>query len=163
LHPSINREPLGGAWLRNVFAADPLDPLCRRMKTELPGQWMILGDIDQLLFVNDKYGHVVGDLAIREVVQALQEVVGDRVIRFGGDEILIPYDGERAPEITELLRRRVAETRYPSAGRLDEVLRVTMSFGVVPMGPFETTIRQAEEAVHRAKEAGRDCVVVAGA
>ena len=160
LHPAITREPLGGAWWRVVMSAEPaLRP--GPLRAEFPGRWLIYGDIDRLLALNDRCGHLAGDVAISGVVQTMQEVVGDRVIRFGGDEFLILTDEPDGPALADLLRQRVADAAYPPLHHLEEPIRVTITFGVVPAaGAAEVVYHAADRALYAAKTQGRNLVVV---
>lgn len=160
LHPTLCRDMLGGAWLRVALSEDPCD-VFRGPAPVLPSRWLIAADLDGMLVLDDRHGHAAGDLVIRGVVQVLQKCVGDHVIRSGGDEFLVLYDGDDPASLAEQLCARVAAARFHAPPHTTEPLQVTMSAGVVRAGRTLDTIDAALRAVHEAKRAGRGRVHVA--
>ena len=130
---------------------------------------VILLDIDFFKRVNDRYGHPVGDLVIREIAAVLQASAReyDLVARFGGEEFLVLCDGgtlETAVAMAERIRLAVAGRRIEYLP--GEFLNVSVSLGVVstmPQAdtPIEQWIHAADQALYRAKELGRNRHVVA--
>ncbi|MEM9188752.1 MAG: GGDEF domain-containing protein [Myxococcota bacterium] len=121
-------------------------------------------DLDHFKQVNDRFGHAGGDAVLREVAAVLRgELRGDDgAYRVGGEELvlLLPrcsWQGARAT--AERLRARIAAE--PIA--IGEVqIGVTASLGVSlwePSGRFDAAQQEADDAVYRAKEAGRNRVV----
>ena len=136
-----------------------------RLKPGEPGLSLIVADIDHFKRVNDLHGHAVGDQVLAAVADRLREFSGDQqhnVARWGGEEFLILLPGMRlaaACKHAEQLRRGVAEL---SVG--GERLRVTLSFGVAELlagEPLDGCLRRCDQAMYRAKDAGRDTVVAA--
>lgn len=136
----------------------------RRRAEDRVGVLMI--DIDLFKKLNDTFGHGVGDHVLREVAQAIAGAVrdGDVPSRYGGEEfaILLRNPGEAvAAEVGERVRRAVADLDLRRLG----VPGVSVSVGVaVASSPDEElgdVIRQADEALFRAKREGRDRVVAA--
>ena len=123
----------------------------------------IMADIDHFKAVNDQYGHQVGDQVLVAIAGILKEGVrkADRVARWGGEEfvILCPDTcAAGARELAEKLRQAVAAHPFTVCGQK------TCSFGVAEyrLGePCEELIHRADEALYRAKESGRNQVVVA--
>ena len=123
-------------------------------------------DIDHFKLINDRSGHLAGDLALRELTAMLKAVVrkDELLARYGGEEfaIALPETGvEEAAIACERLRRAVAEHPfvYQSAR-----LPVTVSVGVAvstrhTTGP-EELIRLADEKLYEAKRGGRNRVAV---
>jgi len=126
-------------------------------------------DIDLFKRINDVYGHAVGDRVLVAVADALGASVRERrdVVRMGGEEflVLLPgIGGATAQARLESMRRRVGEAgaRLGVAG-----LDVTASIGLATLRAEDADsaalLRRADEAMYRAKQAGRDRVVDAAA
>ena len=120
-------------------------------------------DLDRFKVVNDTYGHAVGDLVLRAVAARVRSSVraADVVGRIGGDELLVVlhhlHDVNEALAVADQIRRAASQ---PIAGPHGPV-SVTISIGVTMVSPGDTSddvIARADEAMYRAKEAGRDGV-----
>lgn len=126
---------------------------------------VLLMDIDHFKNVNDKYGHPVGDLAIKAVAKVAQETVRgtDFVARYGGEEFavgMIETDAKGASMIAERLRMRMEQTVITRV--IDGPLHVTLSIGVASF-PEDTANKEdlvalADEALYHAKRSGRNRV-----
>lgn len=126
-------------------------------------------DLDRFKELNDSFGHPFGDACIRHVATVLQRSfrrATDTTIRYGGDELIVIGVGGTAAEAHGRLEafRREIEQSVVAADNLTS--RLTVSIGVwsgipgVENDPAEL-LRQADEAVYRAKHGGRNQVVVA--
>ena len=123
---------------------------------------LITIDIDYFKRVNDKYGHPVGDEVLVQTANIIGECIrkADVLVRLGGEEfeILLPKtDILGAAEAAEKIRKRIEEKEHPQAGR------ITASLGVAERAPgesFSAFYRRADRALYRAKETGRNRVVV---
>lgn len=123
-------------------------------------------DIDSFKAFNDRYGHALGDLVLREVAAALSDNVRniDLVARYGGEEfaVVMPDTGtDGALLVAERLRDKIDELRVAVEGQ--EALRVTVSIGVATaMGGLESADllqQRADGALYRAKDSGRNRVI----
>ncbi len=120
-------------------------------------------DLDGFKFVNDSFGHQVGDELLRAVADRLRDVVrrGDLLSRTGGDEfVVVCRDLRRADDALRSAWRIVEAFRPPFPLRETEVV-TTVSVGVsVSSGDdtVEEVIEQADAAVYAAKANGRDTV-----
>lgn len=161
LHDSLtglrNRHELDETLQKLVIAADAASaPLA-----------CVMMDIDHFKRLNDRYGHDAGDLVIRAVAGAFAGVVRDDelVFRYGGEEFLMlmpEFDEKRALERTALIRERIAELNILHEGQSIGPVTVSMGLAVYPRhGSSRTLIATADAALLRAKEAGRDRVVIA--
>jgi len=128
---------------------------------ELPDvDWVGLFDLDHTQSINDRYGHEIGDRALVRVTEVLQGLVGDRVVRFAGDEWLIPWGGKEGPERFQACVGAVKEDRALQ----DLCGGVTISAGATRRtGASARDLQQADQAQFSAKQAGRGRVVVSGA
>jgi diguanylate cyclase (GGDEF)-like protein len=122
---------------------------------------LLLVDIDHFKKFNDTYGHRFGDLALREVAQALRRALrgADFAARYGGEElavILPETDLAGACAVAERICREVRSLDLfdPETGAR---ARVTVSVGVAEFaGDRERLVREADAALYAAKRAGRD-------
>jgi diguanylate cyclase (GGDEF)-like protein len=136
----------------------------RRRAEDRVGVLMI--DIDRFKLLNDTFGHGVGDHVLRDVAQAIANAVRDDDVpaRFGGEEFAVllknPTPGI-AYEVGERVRRSVAQLDLHRMG----VPGVSVSVGVAVADasdePLDAIIDRADQALYRAKRAGRDRVVAA--
>lgn len=128
---------------------------------------VVILDIDHFKDVNDSFGHMVGDEALKAVAAALRGALreSDAVCRWGGEEFLVVLSGCGGPQalaLAEKLRLAIAEDaslEALGAGRL------TASLGVAEMVPGDTAdtlITRADKALYEAKAAGRDRVCASG-
>lgn len=131
----------------------------RRYKTPLS---LILFDIDNFKYINDKYGHVAGDDVMVKIVDIISAMIRetDACARWGGDEftIIMPHTGRvQALEITERLRQIISDTAI-----LPDY-HVTCSFGVTSLNARVAQIDQfisaADQALYKAKNSGKNVVM----
>ena len=128
---------------------------------------LILADLDDFKQVNDRYGHQAGDEVLRRFAAVLRETVRDVDLpaRYGGEEfaVLLPQtDMAGAEHLAERLRQSVAER--PMTKRPGALVAVTASFGVASFPEAATPaalFAAADEALYRAKAAGKNRVVCA--
>jgi diguanylate cyclase (GGDEF)-like protein len=121
---------------------------------------VVLADLDGFKDVNDAHGHAVGDEVLREFADLLRETLRDSDVagRWGGEEFLLLLPGadeDGAVQLAERIRAELSSRRIPGAPGL----RVTASFGVAERGAESNTeqvVAAADEALYRAKRAGKD-------
>lgn len=125
---------------------------------------LILLDLDHFKAVNDSLGHFGGDVVLRETANCLRSNMRnyDLVGRYGGEEFLIVLPNSDLAQTAvqaERIRTRLSELKLFVDGR---ELNITASFGVTVSDGAERLpdqlIRVADEALYRAKKAGRNCV-----
>ena len=125
---------------------------------------LILADIDDFKAVNDRHGHPTGDAVLRDFAETLRETIReiDTAARWGGEEFAVVLPGtdlSGAAQLAERIRTRLAEREIVSADGV--AIRVTASFGTAVSGPATTLgelVEAADEALYRAKRAGKDRV-----
>ena len=152
------------AWLN-----EHLGELLEHAQRRDTGLHFFMVDIDHFKRFNDTWGHAVGDQVLIAVGQALEAVTrpGDHVVRLGGEEILVLaaqlHDAQAAMTVGERLRQAVELHRVNVDGQ-SEPLQVTISIGAARYCPGETsdaTLERADQALYRAKQAGRNRVDLA--
>jgi len=121
---------------------------------------LMLIDIDYFKKVNDTYGHEAGDKVLVHLAKTLRTSVraSDYVIRWGGEEFLVIMPGcvgKQAFHIADKIRQKVEASD-------NSVCKTTISIGVslYQGGDYHTAIKNADDALYRAKENGRNQVVV---
>lgn len=126
-------------------------------------------DIDEFKLVNDTYGHLTGDIIVAQTARILKRETrsSDLVCRFGGDEFVIFLSGTaplEAQTMAERIRREVEQSLVPLADGPTGYVSVTVSIGLSDSkqaSDIEAAIRDADAALYRAKEAGRNKVALA--
>lgn len=164
LHQLTLIDPLTGLFNRRglmvtvdtAFLADNVDrPIS-----------VIIADIDRFKGINDRFGHLAGDVVLttyaRQAAAAVRQV-GDVVARYGGEEFVFVLPGsslEHAMRRAEDLRALVSAAPVMLNG---ERIPVTASFGVSIVHPDETTIEaaigRADDLLYTAKRTGRNKVI----
>ncbi len=142
---------------------------------------IVMGDIDFFKKINDTYGHIQGDLVLKEVGKILtlsMREYFDTAGRYGGEEFLLILDeieGDHTVQIVERIRKKIAATRFAQVNRSGKIIEnqfinITMSFGVAQLNSgesngggmasaFETLtehIGRADTALYTSKENGRN-------
>ncbi len=121
-------------------------------------------DIDRFKLYNDAFGHQSGDEALHAIGQAIADSVrrsGDFAARYGGEEFVVILDDttlEGAVEVAEQIRAAVPATGL----RTSSGSPLTVSVGVAVRNPGESAedvLHHADEALYRAKDAGRNRVL----
>ena len=156
---AATRDPLTGIWNRRAFEARCRDAFAREPDAAMS---LVLIDLDKFKYVNDTYGHLVGDEVLKAIVQRCQSAVreSDVLARLAGDEfvLLLPHTPpEEAFGVAD--RVRVAVVKEPlatSAGALP----VTVSVGVATRRPGDAAINhlieRADRAMYVSKNEGRN-------
>jgi diguanylate cyclase len=136
-----------------------------KKRTDRVGRLFCLAmlDIDHFKRVNDILGHLAGDQVLKVVAEGIESAMRttDFCGRFGGEEfmlVLIETTGPGAKELAERLRHLVEATTFPN---LSPDLKITVSIGITVYRLNEDlsrTISRADEALYRAKAAGRNRV-----
>jgi diguanylate cyclase (GGDEF)-like protein len=153
-------DPLVGIFDRGSFDAD----LSFALGNAKRSVGLLLADIDHFKKVNDEHGHQQGDGVLRAVAQVLSfqsATVGATSYRYGGEELAAIFVGARGKSLidfAESVRRGVENLSFENTSRL----KVTISLGVALAPQDGTTpnelLRNADDALYRAKHEGRNCV-----
>jgi diguanylate cyclase (GGDEF)-like protein len=127
---------------------------------------LIMLDIDNFKQVNDMYGHLQGDMVLREVARVLRQSSRDvdEPARYGGEEMAVALpqtDLEGAYQFAERVRRRIEALELPLPNGADGVLRVTASFGAASLAGAgsadkDALVAAADAALYEAKRSGKN-------
>ena len=116
-------------------------------------------DIDFFKKINDTYGHDMGDIVLRSLVDIVKEYLNDKsyIIRWGGEEfvlVLYNYDEYSAYNLVDSIRKHVENM-------VIDTCRITISAGVVDYtsSNYNDTINKADKALYLAKNTGRNRVI----
>ncbi|MDE2251466.1 MAG: EAL domain-containing protein [Gammaproteobacteria bacterium] len=120
-------------------------------------------DLDQFKFINDTYGHALGDGLLQSMADRLRSCVrdSDTVARQGGDEFVLLLQGYRPDDLAGVVQRLHASIALPwRSGRRE--FHVTSSIGVAVYPTdgdrADVLLRNADAAMYKAKENGRNAV-----
>lgn len=126
-------------------------------------------DLDNFKLFNDTFGHLAGDVVLRQVSALLAHLVraSDRIFRYGGDEfvlVLPDTSRESAVVLATRVRDEIARRTFIPRGETAK-FRLTASIGVTTFdslrfGKEDQVFKAVDDALYRAKEAGRNRVVV---
>ncbi len=165
-------DTLTGWHNRRYLKSRLAEELARSCRDNTPLVCLMI-DVDHFKSVNDRFGHLVGDEALREVAQRIEAQVraSDVAARYGGEEFVILLPGTELPageRLAERIRASVAASPLQLAGA---ELTLTVSIGLAETRPRsdselklagERLLAMADVALYEAKAAGRNAVALAG-
>ncbi|WAF87748.1 sensor domain-containing diguanylate cyclase [Metapseudomonas otitidis] len=171
LEALASRDPLTGLANRRGFDMT-LTTEARRAYRERTPLSLLLLDIDHFKRFNDAYGHIAGDECLKAVGEALQGCVrrpSDQAARYGGEEMAVILPGTDlagAQAVGEAILQRLAELAIPHSasplGRVSASIGVATLQGPALLGGELALVEAADQALYRAKDAGRNRVELAG-
>jgi diguanylate cyclase (GGDEF)-like protein len=150
----------------STWESEAAAEVVRAVRMRTPASVALI-DIDHFKLVNDTHGHLVGDVALRAVTDAIREHLRsyDLAGRFGGEEfvVLLPTAGEAAAvSIAERLRTHIAGLAIPAdpTGVNSALIRLTISVGVATLDDERRELTDlmaaADAALYQAKQSGRN-------
>jgi diguanylate cyclase (GGDEF)-like protein len=148
---------------------------------KLPDSYTVaMVDVDHFKKFNDSYGHESGDQALRLVASRLSHIAGGgRSYRYGGEEFAVLFPGKGSDEVfifLDRMRKIIEQSKFTVRGKdrrrkngigrgAKKTTSVTVSIGVASSTsdkvPPTDILRVADQALYKAKERGRNCVVTA--
>jgi two-component system, cell cycle response regulator len=160
MREQATHDALTGIWNRRTIL-EALDSEFSRSQREHSPLTVLMLDLDHFKRINDAFGHQAGDSVLREIASRLQSEIRpySSVGRYGGEEFLavVPgCNGSSSFKVAERLRNRVSASPIQFA---TSATPVTVSVGLACMAEDpnpESLIRRADEALYRAKKAGRN-------
>ena len=163
-----NKDPLTNLYNRRYFneTSSLLFNLSKREKSNLT---TLMIDIDYFKAINDTYGHLTGDKVLKNMADNLLQIIRetDVAIRFGGEEfiILLPNTAlQGAKSIAQKICKTIAKEKIMSLND-NTSFQYTVSIGITICDcendiDIDNLIQRSDEALYRAKNAGRNQVVV---
>ena len=151
-----SHDPLTGVSNRADFESILNDPVP-------PGNVaLLLVDVDKFKYVNDRYGHEVGDLILKSVAEVLKSSfrADDGICRIGGDEfVVILY--QVVADNRSMIERKVGQIaqrlKHPTDGLPVQTLSIGAAFGT-DESSMKSLYKMADLALYQAKDDGRDCL-----
>lgn len=159
-------DPLTGALNRAALLGDGQQQLALCQRQRRPFSALML-DLDHFKQVNDSLGHQAGDVALRHAVQVLRGNLRRYDVllgRYGGEEFVLLLPGVAQADAAELAERLRAGLAGSPARGASQPIALSASFGVAEAGPthdLDGLLEQADRALYRAKDAGRNRVAIA--
>ncbi len=163
-------DALTGIPNRRVFSERIVTEFKHHLRDKHPLS-VIMCDIDKFKEFNDTYGHLAGDECLKQIAQLIQSTLKrpvDFCARYGGEEfiILLPETNQQgAHHFAEHLRQKIEKLNIPNKN-VTPLPIVTISLGVAtassqsPVSSYEKLIHQADKALYKAKEQGRNQVQI---
>lgn len=156
-------DELTGLYVHRYFQERLQEEFSRSQRTRSRFS-LLMGDIDHFKTYNDRYGHIAGDLVLKQVARILKEgaMAGDTLCRYGGEEfcLILPQRTKaEALVFAEELRRRVEAQAFVLRR---ETTHVTLSFGVATFPEDglvkDELLKEVDDTLYRAKREGRNRV-----
>jgi diguanylate cyclase (GGDEF)-like protein len=161
LHAQATTDFLTGLPNRRHFFELARSALAESPSPAAKPHCVIMFDIDHFKRINDVFGHDLGDLVLRRVAQALDEVLPESAPRgrLGGEEFaaLVPGDSSDVAELARVVLAAVSRDAHHGILRRP----VSLSAGVAAVGSrgLDEALRRADRGLYAAKHSGRDRVV----
>lgn len=122
-------------------------------------------DIDYFKLINDKYGHLLGDLVLKDIINIVKDNIrgkSDWIARYGGEEFLILFNDTSKEEAYNLLKR-IKSIVENSILKYDDIeINITISIGMASLTSeinyMDKLIRIADENLYKAKRSGRNYI-----
>ena len=165
----VNKDALTNLYNRRYFN-DISQTLLNLAQRNRDGLSFLMLDIDKFKIINDTYGHLVGDMVLKELSNMLLKITrrSDVAIRFGGEEFLIlllhtHLNG--AVKIAKKIRDEIKKSEIHIENKIDKIIKFTVSIGVTECycdddKQIDTIVHRADQAMYEAKDNGRDKIVI---
>ena len=123
-------------------------------------------DIDYFKLINDKYGHLLGDLVLKDIIDVIKNNIrrkNDWIARYGGEEFLILFK-DSSKEDAYNLSKRIKSVVENSIFKYDDIeINITISIGIASLSSeiddMDKLIRKADENLYKAKRSGRNYII----
>lgn len=156
-----HHDPLTGLPNR-IFFNDRLDHALQHAKRDQKKVAVIFIDLDRFKTINDSLGHPVGDLVLQEAARRIKGSLraADTVARLGGDEFILLIENVKKPQDVAVVAKKLLTALSQAFLLKEHELHLSASVGISLYSNdgegSETLIRNADTAMYRAKEEGRN-------
>lgn len=160
-------------WHNRRYLHERLKEELSRAQRGHAGVACVLLDLDHFKTINDTYGHLIGDMALRAAADRINQQIrgSDAAARFGGDEFVVlapAVSQEQATALAERMRQAVCETPLELPDGVQHQITVSVGVAIMQMGDTKADVKSAAEqllaeadaALYRAKQKGRNRVEV---
>jgi diguanylate cyclase (GGDEF)-like protein len=163
LHQQLERDALTAVSSRTSLLRELDAAIGRAVKTGQP-LVVVMADLDHFKAVNDEHGHLAGDLVLKDVAGRIRAALRefDLVGRYGGEEFVVLLENtslHTARQVAERIRRRIGGEPINTD---NAAVKITISQGLALFregDSVQSLLKRADQAMYRAKTAGRNCVV----
>lgn len=151
-------------YLTGLFNHRSFQEQIRLLSSESKSFTLILGDIDHFKYVNDTYGHMAGDLVLKEIGTVFSEIADiyqGMAFRYGGEEFAFLLSESSTPNIETFmtdLYNRLREITFT-----EDRLKITMSFGGATSNHFDSIdqlVIYVDQLLYKAKASGRNQAIL---
>lgn len=163
LESEVNIDTLTNAESRRCGTKDLIRAF-KEFQNNGSNAGVMLFDVDYFKNINDAYGHAVGDLTLKEIVNAVQHFIrkSDKLIRWGGDEFIVIFYGlqkENALGFGEKILSIASSLKIPVKNEeISATLSIGFSFFKETDSDFNDVLKRADEALYKSKDSGRNQV-----
>ena len=162
----VTTDALTGLPNRRSFFSRAQTEFTRATRYDRPLSLLMI-DVDHFKSVNDRYGHLIGDAALRHISEIMMSCIreADMAARYGGEEfvIILPEtDAEGAGFIAERVRREIEASRMWIDSMTELGLTVSIGIACTPPGnqfpDIDRLLQEADDALYMSKTRGRNCI-----
>lgn len=158
-----NKDFLTGAYNRRYFY-DSGDAIFLKAKRKESPVAVVMIDIDNFKNINDKYGHDIGDVAIKEIKKILDRNLraSDLMARFGGEEFCILLEDISQENVAILFEKIRNDFEKNIIKTKNHEIKYTVSFGIAYglLDSLEAMVNLSDDALYDSKENGRNQVTI---
>jgi len=163
LEKKSNIDPLTNIYNRRALNAY-VEKICTKDKLH-DGYHLLMIDVDDFKNINDSYGHLSGDKVLIFLATMFKRMIreADKVFRYGGEEFIIVFNRISDEDCKILVNRILSTIRKNKLVYKENIIRVTLSIGVTKIyqgDSLESIVTRADKALYKAKNSGKDKMIV---
>ncbi len=165
LEKEINLDTLTKAYSRR-YGQKSLSSYFKNYKATGENAAVMMFDLDGFKYINDHFGHKIGDLVLIEVVRTINTIIrsSDHLIRWGGDEFVGVFPGLKEENILgsgEKILNEISAIEIPVD---DDIIKITVSIGFSYFKDgdidYNDVLKRADDAMYQSKKQGKNKVTI---